>query len=116
MRTPWLARYLTQETRLREKATQRVSDVKDALRETAGKCAVALNCLTQCGLRDGISKFGQFCIDSQLAAAMRGEVSRGLFFRGGASLPFGDAIRPVRELVEYLISGHMPESLQPASA
>jgi nitronate monooxygenase len=112
VRTPWLARYLTQEARLREKAAQRVIDVKDALRETAGKCAVALNCLTQCGLRDGIAKFGQFCIDSQLAAAMRGEVSRGLFFRGGASLPFGDAIRPVQELVEYLISGRMPEALQ----
>lgn len=111
VRTPWLEKYLRQEARLREKAAQRVIEVKDALRETAGKCAVALNCLTQCGLRDGIAKFGQFCIDSQLAAAMRGEVSRGLFFRGSASLPFGDAIRPARELVEYLISGRMPEGL-----
>lgn len=111
VRTPWLDRYLSQEARLREKAAQRVIEVKAALRETAGKCAVALNCLSSCGLRDGISKFGQFCIDSQLAAAMRGEVAKGLFFRGSASLPFGDAVRPARELVEYLLSGRMPAAL-----
>ena len=33
------------------------------------RCASGLHCLSQCGLRDGIAKAGQFCIDSQLAAA-----------------------------------------------
>jgi nitronate monooxygenase len=64
--------------------------------------------LTQCGLRDGLSRFGQFCIDLKLAAALRGEVSRGLFFRGASKLPFGSAMRSVRELMEYLLHGQMP--------
>ena len=38
-----------------------------------------LNCLTSCGLRDGLAKAGQFCIDIQLSAAFRGEVDKGLF-------------------------------------
>jgi nitronate monooxygenase len=38
-----------------------------------------------------------------------GDVERGLFFRGAASLPFGNAIRPVRELMDYLLNGRMPE-------
>ena len=48
---------------------------------------------------------GQFCIDAQLAAALRGDVERGLFFRGSESLPFGEQIRPVRELLDYLLNG-----------
>ena len=55
-----------------------------------------------------IARFGQFCIDLKLAAAMRGEVSRGLFFRGASKLPFGDAMRSVRELMDYLLNGRMP--------
>ena len=39
-------------------------------------------------LRDGDPKGGQFCIDVQLAAALRGDVKRGLFFRGSEALPF----------------------------
>jgi len=39
---------------------------------------------------------------------MRGEVSRGLFFRGASRLPFGDAMRSVRELMDYLLNGRMP--------
>ena len=101
VRTPWLERYLQREASLKLKAAEGASR----------KCATSLQCLTTCGLRDGLSKFGQFCIDSQLSAALKGEVSRGLFFRGAASLPFGAAIRPVRELVEYLISGKMPAAL-----
>jgi nitronate monooxygenase len=31
-----------------------------------------------------------------------------LFFRGSEKLPFGTAIRPVAELIEYLLSGRMP--------
>jgi nitronate monooxygenase len=36
---------------------------------------------------------------------MRGDINKGLFFRGSESLPFGEAIRPVRELLEYLVTG-----------
>jgi nitronate monooxygenase len=39
---------------------------------------------------------------------MRGEVSRGLFFRGASKLPFGNAMRSVRELLDYLLHGEMP--------
>ncbi len=92
--TPWLQNYLKREVKLMSYA--------DPIR---AKCAAVLDCLSDCGLRDGISKMGQFCIDSQLAAAMRGDINKGLFFRGSESLPFGEAIRPVRELLEYLVTG-----------
>ena len=55
-----------------------------------------------------IVKAGQFWIDSQLAAALRGAIGKGLFFRGSESLPFGAVIRPVRELLEYLLNGSKP--------
>lgn len=105
VRTPWLDRYLKREEFLKSKASAHQH-----------KCAVGLQCLTVCGLRDGLAKFGQFCIDSQLAAAVKGEVSRGLFFRGASSIPFGSAIRPVRELIEYLLSGRMPAALTAAAS
>ncbi len=92
--TPWLKNYLKREIKLMSYA--------DPIR---AKCAAVLDCLSDCGLRDGVSKMGQFCIDSQLAAAMRGDINKGLFFRGSESLPFGSAIRPVRELLEYLVTG-----------
>ena len=41
-------------------------------------------------------------------AAMRGDVGKGLFFRGAAALPFGREIRPVRELLAYLLTGERP--------
>ena len=90
--TPWLKNYLMVETRL-----QRVAHVKP-------RCTLAFDCLTQCGLRDGSSGWGQFCIDTQLAAALRGDVKKGLFFRGVGALPFGTQIRSVRELMELLLS------------
>ena len=96
--TPWLANYLKREARLQSVA-----------RADPKRCAIGLHCLTHCGLRDGLAKAGQFCIDSQLVAALKGEVSKGLFFRGSESLPFGSAIRPVRELIDYLLSGVKPE-------
>ncbi len=34
--------------------------------------------------------------------------SPGHSFRGSEPLPFGSAIRPVRELMEYLLTGAMP--------
>lgn len=92
--TPWLKNYLRREVKLMSYA--------DPIR---AKCAAVLDCLSDCGLRDGVAKMGQFCIDSQLAAAMRGDINKGLFFRGSESLPFGSAIRPVRELLEYLVTG-----------
>ena len=97
VRTPWLANYLRRESKL-----------QDSAKSHPESCASGLHCLTQCGLRDGIAKAGQFCIDSQLAAALRGDIGKGLFFRGSESLPFGAAIRPVRELLEYLLNGRMP--------
>lgn len=66
------------------------------------------SCLAVCGLRDGIAAMGQFCIDTRLALALIGDVKKGLFFRGSESLPFGTAIRPVAELIDYLLTGTMP--------
>ena len=96
VRTPWLERYLARLPALRRRAKERAA------------CTLAFDCLQTCGLRDGIEKFGQFCIDHHLAAALSGDVERGLFFRGASSLPFGEHIRPVRELIDYLLNGRMP--------
>ncbi|MBX3664547.1 MAG: nitronate monooxygenase [Burkholderiales bacterium] len=95
--TPWLKNYLR-----REKALQ--SHAKADPR----RCVQGLNCLTVCGLRDGIPGAGQFCIDTRLAYALQGDVKKGLFFRGSEPLPFGRAIRPVAELLDYLLNGIMP--------
>jgi nitronate monooxygenase len=95
VKTPWLAQYL---------------DRLPALEKVAGKrlCTLAFDCLEACGLRDGVSKMGQFCIDLRLAAALEGNVERGLFFRGAGALPFGREIRPVRDLVEFMLNGATP--------
>lgn len=90
--TPWLKAYLKIESKL-----QAVAHVK-------ARCTKAFDCLAQCGLRDGLAGWGQFCIDNQLAAALRGDVKKGLFFRGAGGLPFGSQIRSVRELVERLLT------------
>ena len=90
--TPWLKNYLKAEQRL-----QGVAHVKP-------RCTLAFDCLAQCGLRDGLTGWGQFCIDTQLAAALRGDVKKGLFFRGVGALPFGDEIRTVRELMVRLLT------------
>ncbi|MDB5822367.1 MAG: 2-nitropropane dioxygenase [Herminiimonas sp.] len=95
VKTLWLSNYLDKEAKLQGMAKPR-------------PCTVGFDCLVQCGLRDGIAKAGQFCIDTQLGFALNGDVKRGLFFRGAEPLPFGDAIRPVRELVNYLMSGVKP--------
>ena len=94
VRTPWLADYLDKEAKLQRVAKPR-------------KCTVGFDCLQQCGLRDGIAKQGQFCIDQRLAYALAGDVKRGLFFRGSEALPFGNRIRPARELIDYLLTGTM---------
>lgn len=90
--TPWLKAYLKIEDRL-----QAVAHAKK-------RCTKAFDCLAQCGLRDGVVGWGQFCIDNQLAAALRGDLKKGLFFRGMGELPFGTQIRSVRELMERLLT------------
>jgi len=90
--TPWLRNYLASEARLQAVARAR------------SRCTKAFDCLAQCGLRDGLKGWGQFCIDNQLAAALRGDVKKGLFFRGVGDLPFGTQIRSVRELMERLLT------------
>jgi len=98
--TPWLRNYLAAEARL-----QAVVHVRT-------RCTKAFDCLAQCGLRDGLKGWGQFCIDNQLAAALRGDVKKGLFFRGAGELPFGSQIRSVRELIERLLT---PAALLPSA-
>ena len=101
VKTPWLEKYLAKLAILQQRANPRAG------------CTLAFDCLVQCGLRDGIARFGQFCIDHHLAAALAGDVERGLFFRGAAPLPFGRQIRPVRDLINYLLHGIEPAGLSP---
>ena len=95
--TPWLRNYLRREQALQSHA-----------RADPARCVPGLNCLTVCGLRDGLASIGQFCIDTRLAFALKGDVKKGLFFRGSERLPFGNEIRPVAELIDYLLTGRMP--------
>lgn len=99
VRTPWLDAYLRREQRAQSHATRREH------------CIMWFDCLVNCGLRDGIARIGQFCIDNHLAAALRGDLKKGLFFRGSESLPFGSLIRSVRELLDYLLTGRMPADI-----
>ena len=94
--TPWLRKYLKALPRLQEAVQHKQ------------RCTKAFDCLAQCGLRDGLKGWGQFCIDNQLAAALRGDVKKGLFFRGRGALPFGGEIRSVRELMQRLLEGGAP--------
>ena len=102
--TPWLKNYLR-----REKALQSHAKADPA------RCVPGLNCLSVCGLRDGIGSIGQFCIDTRLAYALKGDVKKGLYFRGSERLPFGAEIRPVAELIDYFLTGKMPPAM-PATA
>ena len=97
VRTPWLANYLKRAEKLCAVATGKMH-----------KCTLAWDCLLSCGLRDSLAKAGQFCIDQQLAAALHGDVDKGLFFRGSERLPFDNAIRSVKELIDYMLGGLMP--------
>ncbi|MDC7714682.1 nitronate monooxygenase family protein [Vogesella sp. LYT5W] len=101
--TPFLKSYLKREDKLQANA-----------KADPARCTQALNCLSVCGLRDGLSKVGQFCIDLKLAAAFRGETSKGLFFRGAEPLPFGDAIKSARETIHYFLTGEKPLDLHGA--
>jgi nitronate monooxygenase len=95
--TPWLAKYLS-----REKALQLHAKADPR------RCVPGMQCLTVCGLRDGIPSAGQFCILTRLGHAVHGDVKKGIFFRGAEPLPFGTAIRPVAELFAYLLSDPGP--------
>lgn len=91
VRTPWLDAYLHKEDKLQSVAKER-------------DCTEGWDCLSFCGLRDGVAKAGQFCINRQLVYALKGDIQRGLFFRSSEPLPFGTAIRSVSDLLEYLLS------------
>ncbi len=102
--TPWLRRYLQAEPRLQ------------AVAHRKPRCTLSFDCLAQCGLRDGIGSWGQFCIDKQLAAALRGDVAKGLFFRGAGALPFGQHIATVQQLIERLLTAGVPLGTPPLGA
>ncbi len=89
--TPWLRGYLEALPRL------------EAAARVRQRCTKSFDCLAQCGLRDGNAVWGQFCIDQQLAAALRGDAHHGLFFTGRGALPFGTEIRSVHELITRLL-------------
>jgi nitronate monooxygenase len=93
--TRWLRNYLDALPRLQAAVHKKA------------RCTLAWDCLAQCGLRDGLTGWGQFCIDQRLAAALRGEVDKGLFFRGAGALPFGERIATVRALIERLLTPGM---------
>jgi nitronate monooxygenase len=104
VRTRWLANYLQAAPRLQQVAHRKP------------RCSLAWDCLAQCGLRDGTPGWGQFCIDRQLAAALRGDLAKGLFFRGVGALPFGSQIRGVAELVQRLFTPAAVAVAEPAAA
>lgn len=93
VRTPWLDKYLRVYPKL-----QAVAHVKT-------HCTMWFDCLAHCGLRDGKRDWGQFCIDKVLGLAASGDTRKGLFFRGAGRLPFGTEIRPVQDLIRWLVGG-----------
>jgi nitronate monooxygenase len=95
VKTRWLRNYLDALPRLQQTVHKK------------SRCTLAWDCLAQCGLRDGLPGWGQFCIDQRLAAALRGDVDKGLFFRGAGALPFGERIATVRALIERLLTPGM---------
>ena len=95
VQTPWLRAYL------------KIEDKLQAVAHPKLRCTKSFDCLAQCGLRDGTLGWGQFCIDNQLAAALRGDVKKGLFFRGAGALPFGEQIRSVSDLIQKLLTGRV---------
>jgi nitronate monooxygenase len=101
VRTPWLDKYL----RLQERM-QKAAHAKE-------HCTMWFDCLAHCGLRDGNASWGQFCIDKVLGYALAGDVRKGLFFRGAGRLPFGTQIRPVKDLLEWLVGNLVPPNLNP---
>ena len=104
VRTPWLEKYLRLQPRLQSHA------------HVKPHCTMWFDCLAHCGLRDGNAAWGQFCIDKVLGHAVAGHTDQGLFFSGAGKLPFGDAIRPVHELMLWLLGGIRPQGLGEGAA
>jgi nitronate monooxygenase len=100
VRTPWLDKYLRNESKLKEKA------------RVQPNCNMWFDCLSHCGLRDGNAAWGQFCIDKTLGHALEGDLNEGLFFRGAGRLPFGSQIRSVHELMQWLVGGLLPAGVR----
>ena len=96
VKTPWLGKYLKVESVLQKTARKKP------------RCTMVFDCLHDCGLRDGNSSWGQFCIDKVLGSALVGSVQKGLFFRGAGVLPFGNQIRTVLDLITQLLSDMEP--------
>jgi nitronate monooxygenase len=96
VRTPWLEKYL------------RVLPKLQSVAHEKPHCTMWFDCLAHCGLRDGKAEWGQFCIDKVLGHAASGDQRKGLFFRGAGRLPFGSEIRPVRDLIRWLMGGVAP--------
>ena len=96
VRTPWLDKYLRLQERLQGHA------------HVKAHCTMWFDCLAQCGLRDGKAEWGQFCIDKVLGHALAGDVRKGLFFRGAGRLPFNEQIRPVGDLLQWLLGNILP--------
>jgi nitronate monooxygenase len=99
VRTPWLDKYLRIQARMQKAA------------HAKAHCTMWFDCLAQCGLRDGRAEWGQFCIDKVLGHALDGDVRKGLFFRGAGRLPFGTQIRPVQDLLHWLLGNLMAPAL-----
>jgi len=93
VRTRWLNKYLRTEAKLKAVAHEKK------------KCNMSFDCLTHCGLRDGKAEIGQFCIATHLGHALEGDTEKGLFFRGAGTLPFGQEIRSVQDLMDWLLGG-----------
>ena len=98
--TPFLQKYL-----------QNVERLQSAAKADQRRCRNSVNCLSVCGLRDGISKIGQFCIDDRLGDAFNGDLRKGLFFRGKDPLPFGHQKRSVYDTLHYLLTGKDPQGI-----
>ena len=83
VRTPWLENYLKHLPKLA------------AVAHKKPRCTLKFDCLIQCGLRDGIAKIGQFCIDTQAGrrAARRRREGPVLPRRVGAAVRRRDPLR-----------------------
>ena len=99
VKTPWLKKYIEVLPKLQEVARKKP------------RCTMIFDCLHDCGLRDGNAQWGQFCIDKVLGSALVGNVQKGLFFRGAGTLPFGNQIKSVSELIHKLLE----QSLEPVA-
>jgi nitronate monooxygenase len=48
---------------------------------------------------------------AKAGAALQGDAQRGLFSRGVGRLPFGSEIRPVHDLIFWLLTSRLPADL-----